>query len=98
MKLQFQHELKTVSSFTDIKSLRFKASKSPFPDGNVVLNIEPLKPTTSVLIKVPEGIQPHAVDMYCEGFGEVTEKKEYGQREYIVTFKDKESKSMLIKK
>ena len=84
----------TVSSFADIKSLRFKASKSPFPKGNVILNIELLKPTTSVLIQVPEGILSHAVDMYCEGFGEVTEKKEHGQREYIVTFKDKESKSM----
>ena len=86
--------MKTVSSFTDINSLRFKASKSPFPEGNVILNIEPLKPTTSVLITVPEGMQPHVVDMYCEGFGEVTEKKERGQREYIVTFEDKEGKRM----
>lgn len=62
--------------------------------GNVILNIEPLKPTTSVLINVPEGILSHAVDMYCEGFGEVTERKEHGLREYIVTFEDKESKSM----
>ena len=83
-----------LSLFLLLHVLSSIASKSPFPEGNVILNIEPLKPTTSVLIKVPEGIQPHPVDMYCEGFGEVTEKKERGQREYIVTFKDKEGKRM----
>ena len=81
---------------TDVKSIRFKASISPFPEGNVILNIEALKPTTSVLIKGPEDMPSYVVDMYCEGFGEITEKKERGQGEYIVCFRDKESKSILI--
>ena len=38
----------------------------------------------------------YVVDMYCGGFGEVTEKKERGQGEYVVCFKDKNSKSIQI--
>ena len=38
----------------------------------------------------------YVVDMYCGGFGEITEKKERGQGEYVVCFKDKNSKSIQI--
>ena len=80
----------------DVKSVRYKASISPFPEGNVILNIEALRPTTSVLIKGPKDMPSYVVDMYCGGFGEITEKKEHGQGEYVVRFRDKDSKSIQI--
>ena len=85
---------------TDVKSIRYKASISPFPKDNFILNIEALKPTTCVLIKGPEDMPSYVVDMYCGGFGEIIEKKEYGPGEYIVCFRDKDSKfiqNVLIK-
>ena len=74
--------------------MRYKASISPLPEDNAILNIEALKPTTSVLIKGPEDMASYVVDMYCEGFGEIIEKKEHGPGEYIVCFRDKDSKSI----
>ena len=38
----------------------------------------------------------YVVDMYCGGFGEITEKKDHGPGEYVVRFRDKDSKSIQI--
>ena len=69
--------------------LRSKAISSPFPNGNVVLHIDTLKPPTTVLIASNDTLPRHVVEMYCERFGGIN-KIEEGDRGYIVTFNTRE--------
>ena len=70
--------------------LRSKALNSPFPNGNVVLHIDTLKPPTTVLIVSNDVLPRHVVEIYCEQFGDV-DKIEEGDEGYIVTFNTRES-------
>ena len=68
--------------------LRRKALSSPFPNGNVVLHVDTLKPPTTVLIASNDTLPRHVIEMYCERFGGMD--IEEGDGGYIVTFNTRE--------
>lgn len=67
--------------------------KEPFPNGKVVLNIDVLKPSTSVFIEslTADAVPRHVIEMYCEQFGDFG-KLDETKGGYIVTFNTRESK------
>lgn len=82
------------NNVVDINELRRKHVHDPFHGSKSFWEIDPLEPSTSVLVSVPQNTQQLVVQFYCERYGEVVETNNQGGGKFIVSYKNSAGKLM----